>query len=78
MVYLPEGTSADIVKTYADAFAKVVASDEFKKTSSKRLGKYPQATGKAAVAAQKEAFTIDAKSKAWIKNHLSKNYGVKF
>jgi len=78
MVYLPEGTSADIVKVYADAFSKIVASDEFKSSSAKQLGKYPQATGKAAVAAQKEAFSIDAKSKTWVKGHLTKKYGVKF
>ena len=78
MVYLPEGTSADIVNVYAYAFAKVVASDEFKSTGAKQLGKYPQATGKAAVAAQKEAFSIDAKSKTWVKDHLTKKYGVKF
>jgi tripartite-type tricarboxylate transporter receptor subunit TctC len=78
MVFLPEGTSPEIVKVYSDAFAKIVASDEFKKTAEKQLGKYSQATGKAAVVAQKEAFTIDAKSKEWIKSHLAKKYAVKF
>ena len=78
MVYLPEGTSAEIVKIYGDAFAKVVASEEFAKTSVKALGNYPEAVGPDAQAAAKVAFTIDPKSKEWIKDHSTKKYQVKF
>lgn len=77
MVYLPEGTSSEIVKVYSDAFAKVVASKEFNDTKAKRLGKYPQSTGSAAVAAREAAFSIDPQAKAWIKGHLNKKYGTK-
>jgi len=78
MVYLPEGTSAEIVKIYGDAFDKVHASEEFKKTSNKFLGSYAAAAGPDAQAAAKAAFTIDPKSKEWIKGHLTKKYQVKF
>jgi len=78
MVYLPEGTSAEIVKIYGDAFDKVHASEEFKKTSNKVLGSYAAAAGPDAQAAAKAAFTIDPKSKEWIKGHLTKKYQVKF
>jgi hypothetical protein len=37
MVYLPEGTSAEIVKVYGDAFDKVHNSDEFAKVLVKTV-----------------------------------------
>lgn len=78
MVFLPKGTSADIVNTYRDAFAKVLASDEFKSSSKKGLGVYKQVTGPAAEGILKAAIAADPKSKEWLKNYLTKKYGVKF
>ena len=78
MVYLPEGTSAEIVKIYGDAFDKVHNSDEFAKTRKKVLGSYAAAAGPDAQSAAKAAFTIDPKAKAWIKGHLTTKYKVKF
>ncbi len=78
MVFLPKGTSRDVVNTYRKAFANVVASDEFKSTSKKLLGVYPQSTGKSAEKLKQVATKVDAESKAWIQNWLSTTYNVKF
>ena len=78
MVYLPEGTSAEIVKIYGDAFDKVHNSDEFAKTRKKVLGSYAAAAGPDAQSAAKAAFTIDPKAKTWIKGLLTEKYKVKF
>lgn len=72
MVFLPHGTSADIIQTYSDAFAEVINSPGFADKSKKRLGVYPQAIGAQAEALKKQATTVDAESKAWIQNWLKK------
>ena len=77
MVFLPKGTSRDVIRTYRDAFSDVVASDVFKNTSGKTLGVYPQATGRAAESLKKTATQVDSKSKQWVKNWLSDKYKVK-
>jgi len=78
MVFLPKGTSANIVKVYRDAFAKITTTDEFKKTSKKRLGVYKQVTGSSSEGILLSSIEVDEKSKAWLKGHLSKKYGAKF
>ena len=78
MVFLPEGASGDVVRTYRKAFAKVVASDEFKANSAKVLGAYPQSTGKNAETLKNIATSVDASSKQWVKDWLTESYNVKF
>ena len=78
MVFLPKGTSRDIVNTYRRAFAKVVDSQEFKDTSEARLGVYPQSTGRNAETLKKLATNVDPEAKAWVQNWLTETYNVKF
>ncbi|MDD9821565.1 MAG: tripartite tricarboxylate transporter substrate-binding protein [Gammaproteobacteria bacterium] len=72
MVFLPQGTSNDIIQTYSDAFAKVINAPDFADKSKKRLGVYPQAIGAQAEVLKKQATTVDAASKAWVQNWLKK------
>jgi len=79
MVFLPTGTKSEIVQAYRDAFVKVTQSEEFKKSRNKRLGVYDQVTGGSNVERiVKSAMTVNAKDKAWLKDFVSKKYGVKF
>ena len=77
MVFLPKGTSNDIIRTYRKAFADVVKSQVFEDTSAKTLGVYPQATGRAAETLKKTATNVDDKSKQWVKNWLASKYNVR-
>ena len=77
MIFLPKGTSQDIIDTYTKAIAAVVARPDFAKISKKRLGVYPQSTGKAAQIKLKQGTVVDEKAKTWVKNWLKSRYGVK-
>lgn len=78
MVYLPKGTSDDILKTYQDAFRATFKDKAFKAKADKLLGKYEQAVGKGAEALNREAITVDPKAKAWVQNWLTTKHNVKF
>ena len=77
MVFLPKGTSEDIIDTYSNAFEEVISAPGFKAKSKKRLGVYPQAVGENAKALKDMATKVDAKSKRWVKDWLKKRYNVK-
>lgn len=78
MVFLPQGTSADIVKTYSDAFANIIQQSDFKKASKNRLGAYQQSIGADADKLKKVATSVDAKSRKWVRNWLTEKYNTKF
>lgn len=78
MVFLPKGTSKEVVEAYRDAARKTINAPGFKEKSAKALGTYPQVVGKAAETNLKEILAIDAAAKSWIQNWLSKKYNVKF
>lgn len=78
MVFLPKGTSQDIIDTYANAFAKAIAAPDFASASKKRLGSYEQKTGAAAQATLKTALGVDASAIKWVQGWLNEKYGVTF
>lgn len=77
MVFLPKGTSQDIIDTYSNAFKAVTQRPDFAKISKERLGVYPQSTGAEAAAKLKQGTVVAESAKAWIKNWLKERYGVK-
>ena len=76
MVFLPKGTSKDIIDTYSKAFKAVTERPDFTKISEKRLGVYPQATGAEAEIFKKAGTEVNPKAIAWVKNWLKERYGV--
>jgi tripartite-type tricarboxylate transporter receptor subunit TctC len=78
MVFLPKGTSQDIIDTYANAFGDVVAAPDFSAASKKRLGSYEQKIGEAAKATLKTALGVDPSAIKWVQGWLNEKYGVTF
>ena len=76
MVFLPKGTSQDVIDTYSMAFKQVTERPDFAKISKKRLGVYPQSTGDAAKAKLVQGTVVADSAKNWIKNWLKERYGV--
>lgn len=76
MVFLPKGTSDDVVETYAAAFKAVTERPDFADISKKRLGVYPQSTGAAAEAKLKQGTVVDPSAVVWVKGWLKDRYGV--
>ncbi|MDP4594589.1 MAG: tripartite tricarboxylate transporter substrate-binding protein [Beijerinckiaceae bacterium] len=77
MLFLPKGTKQDIVDAYVGAFKKIFADPAFQKASTKRLGVYPQVTGKPAQIALKEAIDVDPKALTYVRSWLVDTYKVK-
>ena len=76
MAFLPAGTDAAIVATFAEAFAKIRARPDFAEISAKRLGKYPMYTGDAAAGALQQAITVNDSAKTFVKGWLKEAFGV--
>ena len=76
MVFLPKGTPQEIINAYSAAFNKVITAPDFAAKSRKRLGVYPQLTGKGAEAKLKIATNVDPAAKAWVKGWLKERFGV--
>ena len=76
MVFLPNGTSQDIIDTYSKAFGEVISRPDFAEISKSRLGVYPQSVGEAAKQKQIQGTVVSASASAWIKNWLGERYGV--
>ncbi|MBF0279763.1 MAG: tricarboxylate transporter [SAR324 cluster bacterium] len=76
MVFLPKGTSREIIDTYTEAFNKIFNHPDFPAKSKKRLGTYPQLTGAGAALNLKQATTVSDSSKAWVQNWLKDRFGV--
>lgn len=77
MVFLPKGTSQEVVDTYSAAFKSITERPDFAEISKKRLGIYPQSTGDAAKAKLVQGTVVDDSAKQWIKDWLKERYGVK-
>lgn len=78
MVFLPKGTSSDIIRTYQKAFADIVKQDDFKKASRKRLGAYQQAVNREAEKLKQIATRVDSQSRNWVRNWLTEKYNTQF
>lgn len=76
MVFLPKGATQEMIDTYSAAFDTVIARPDFAKLSEKRLGIYPQLTGKAAKGALTQAIEVDDSAKSFVVNWLQERYGV--
>lgn len=76
IVFLPKGTSQEVINTFITAYGKVKARPDFGKISAKRLGKYPMFVGKDAIAALGRATSVPASAKAFVKNWLKADFGV--
>ena len=76
MAFLPAGTDAAIVATFAEAFADIQARPDFAEISAKRLGKYPMYTGDAAGDALQQAITVNDSAKTFVKGWLKEAFGV--
>ncbi|MEM9098936.1 MAG: tripartite tricarboxylate transporter substrate-binding protein [Pseudomonadota bacterium] len=76
MVFLPNGTSQEIIDTYTAAFNAVISRPDFAETSKKRLGVYPQSTGEAAQVKLKQGTDVADSAKTWVKTWLNERYGV--
>lgn len=78
MVFLPKGTSQDIIDTYTQAFQTAIAAPDFAEASTKRLGSYVQKTGADAQATLETALGVDDSAIKWVQNWLNEKYGVTF
>jgi len=76
MAFLPKGTPKEIVDAYQAAMTKVFADPDFKKTSRKALGAYPQFTGAAAEKTMARAIRIDKDDRDWVRNWLKTRFKV--
>lgn len=76
MVFLPKGTSDEIVAAYKSAFEEVVANADFIASSGKELGVYPQGTGETAETQLKLGTTISEDTRAWVINWLREKFNV--
>ena len=70
MVFLPKGTSREIISAYRDAFKAAVESDDFADLGPALLGVYPQATGGDAHELKEIATRVNTRQRAWITNWL--------
>ncbi len=76
MVFLPNGTSKEVIDSYSAAFKTVTERPDFPEISKKRLGVYPQSIGDAAKAKLDQGTVVAESAKAWVKNWLKERYGV--
>lgn len=77
-IFLPKGTSQEVIDTWRDAVEKTVNADDFKSSSQKVLGLYPQATQADASKAFEAALSISEEDREWVRNWLTSRYNVKF
>jgi len=78
MVFLPKGTSSDVIETYQKAFERITKTPDFDEKSKLQLGVYTQATGKEAAKLKELATKVNMQDKMWMKNWLTTTYKVKF
>jgi tripartite-type tricarboxylate transporter receptor subunit TctC len=77
MVFLPGGTSQDIVDAYTAAFEAMKADPEYVEGVVSVLGGYGQVTGAAAQALFKKGTVIAPELRAQVVDMLAADYGVK-
>lgn len=77
MVFLPKGTSDDIVAAYQKAFEDMKADPEYQANAEAILGTYGQVTGALAQALFEKGTTIAPELRAQVTGMLAADYGVK-
>ena len=75
---LPKSTAREIVEAYRKAFRDMRNDPAYKAGLATALGGYDQVTDAAAEALMREATTIPESARAWVREHLTKNYNVAF
>ncbi|NQZ29855.1 MAG: tricarboxylate transporter [Oceanospirillaceae bacterium] len=78
MVFLPKGTSQDIIDTYTEAFKRVISHPDFAARAHQTLGTYPQFTAQAAQDVKNIATTVPKTAREYVQNWLTDTYHVKF
>ena len=78
MVFLPNDTPADIADAYRQAFTDIFASEEFKDSAERTLGKYRQFTGERAQKMKEIAISLDPEARRWVREWLGRKYNVEF
>ena len=76
-LFVPKGTSQDIIDTYTAAIRKVVSAPDFAQRAGDEIGEYTQHVGAAAQRTLDVALNIDPAAKEWVKNWLKTKYNVK-
>ncbi|MGR3758215.1 MAG: tricarboxylate transporter [Tranquillimonas sp.] len=76
MIFLPGGTSQDVVDMYTEALKSIIADDQFQTQKEATLGDYPQLTGAGAKRAAELATNVPPSAKQWVKDWLKDDYGV--
>lgn len=76
-LFVPKGTSQDVIDTYVAAIRKVVSAPDFAQRAGDEIGEYTQHVGAAAERTLNMALNIDPQAKAWVKNWLVTKYNVK-
>lgn len=76
-MWLPKGTSPNIVKVYRETADKIVQDPEFKNQLKDKLGGYPQYVGEKARTAFDEGLTVPPDSLKWLKKWLAERFEVK-
>lgn len=77
MVFLPKGSSPELVAAYNNAFGSVITADGFAESSAKILGVYPQAIGDTAKTKLTLGTEVSESAKKWVTDWLTENYKVK-
>ena len=77
-IFLPKGTSQDVIDAWGDAVEKTIKTDDFQKNKELVLGDYPQAVKGKAVKAFNTALDISETDREWVRNWLTTRYNVKF
>lgn len=77
-IFLPKGTSQEVIDAWRDAAAKTVSSDTFQSRKEKVLGKYPQAVMGDAVKTFEIALNLSDTDKQWVRSWLTEKYNVRF
>lgn len=78
LMVLPKSTPREIVEAYRKAFRDMRNDPAYKAGLKSALGGYDQVTDAAAEALMREATTIPDSARAWVREHLTKNYNVAF
>lgn len=76
MIFLPKGSSDELVALYSDAFDVIKARPDFIEASDQELGVYPQMTKAAANEAFIQATTITPNAKEYVLKWLKDRYQV--
>ncbi|MES9935209.1 MAG: hypothetical protein ABW153_02125 [Sedimenticola sp.] len=77
MLFLPKGTSQEIVDTYTNAVRRVFDEESFQVDAKTHLGLYPQVTGDTAKDFLRRGTQVEPELIDWVKGWLKQKYGVR-